>query len=71
MANITKRGGSYRISVSLGYDITGKKIRKTTTFTPPANVTEGKALKLAQAFANDFEAKCQGMTSLNENMRFS
>lgn len=71
MATVEKRGSGYRITVSMGCDMTGKKIRKTTTFIPPENVTEGKALKLAKAFAHDFETKCQGLTALNENMRFS
>lgn len=71
MATITKRGNSFQISVSLGTDVHGKKIRKTTTFKPPENVTPKKAEKLANEFAVDFERKCRGMTSLNENMRFA
>lgn len=71
MANVEKRGNTYKITVSMGYDLTGKKLRKSTTYTPPGNVTPGKALKLAHAFAADFEKKCQGATALNENMRFS
>jgi integrase len=49
----------------------GKQVRKTTTYTPPPDVTPGKAEKLAKAFAHDFEKRCQGITSLNENMRLS
>lgn len=71
MATITKRGNTYRIKVSLGYDLNGKQIVKSTTFKPPEKVTEGKAKKLAQTFAFEFEQQCRGMTSLNENMRFS
>lgn len=71
MPSIEKRNGTYRIMVSLGYNMAGKQIRKTTTYKPPANVTEGKADKLATAFAYDFEKKCMGMTNFNENMRFS
>lgn len=56
--------------VSLGYGMDGKQIRKTTTYRPPADVTEGKAEKLATAFAYEFEKKCQGMTNMNENIRF-
>lgn len=47
MPSIKKRGKSFRIMVSMGYDMAGKQIRKTTTFTPPDGVTEGKAEKLA------------------------
>ena len=71
MPSIQKRGDTYRIMVSLGYDMDGKQIRKTTTFTPPPDVTPGKGEKLAKAYAYDFEKHCQGMTNMNENLRFS
>ena len=71
MPSIKKRGDTYRIMVSQGYDIYGKQIRKTTTFTPPDGVTEGKADKLAMAYAFDFEKQCQGMINMNENIKFS
>lgn len=70
MASVTKRGDSFRIMVSLGYNLEGRQIRKTTTFTPPQGVTEGKARKLAEAYAHDFEKKCRGVSDLGENMRF-
>lgn len=60
MPSIKKRGDTYRIMVSLGYGMDGKQIRKTTTYRPPADVTEGKAEKLATAFAYEFEKHCQG-----------
>jgi len=71
MPSIEKRGSNYRVMVSLGYDMDGKQIRKTTTYTPPEGVTEGKAKKLATAFAYEFEKHCMGMTNMNENIRFS
>lgn len=70
MPNIQKRGNSFRFTVSLGYDVNGKQIRKTTTFTPPRNVSESKVQKLAEKAFYEFEQQCNGMTSLNENMRF-
>ncbi len=70
MASIKKRGDSFRIMVSLGYGMDGRQIRKTTTYKPPEGVTEGKARKLAEAYAHDFEKKCRGVTNLGENMRF-
>ena len=70
MPSIQKRGSNYRIMVSMGYDMEGKQIRKTTTFTPPAGVTEGKAEKLAKAYAYEFEKQCRGMVNLDENIRF-
>lgn len=70
MATVNKRGNTYQIIVSLGLDVNGKKIRKTTTYKPPEKVTPKKAEKLANEFAIEFEQKCKGMTSLKENMRF-
>lgn len=71
MATITKRGTDYRIKVSCGYDMNGKQIIKSTTFSPPPQVTEKRAEKLAREYAYDFERHCQGYSQLNENMRFS
>lgn len=70
MPSVKKRGDTYRVMVSQGYDIYGKQIRKTTTYTPPDGVTEGKAEKLATAYAFEYEKRCQGMTNMNENIRF-
>lgn len=70
MPSIKKRGKTFRIMVSMGYDMNGKQIRKTTTFTPPDGVTDGKAEKLAKAYAYEFEKQCRGMTNFNENIRF-
>lgn len=41
MPSIKKRGKSFCIMVSMNYDMTGKQIRKTTTFTLPDGVIEG------------------------------
>ena len=35
MATVRKRGKSYQIRVSCGYDIAGKQIVKTLNWTPP------------------------------------
>jgi hypothetical protein len=35
MPSIEKQGNTYRIMVSLGYNMEGKQIRKTTTFKTP------------------------------------
>ena len=71
MANINKRGNTYRIRVYVGTDGNGKKIIKTTTFVPPYDVSPKKAEKLAQEFAFAFERRCKGYPQLNENMRFA
>lgn len=71
MANIIKRGNTFRIRVFVGTDMNGKKLMKSTTFTPPKDVTAKKAEKLAQEYAYEFECHCKGFSQLNENMRFS
>ena len=71
MANITQRGNTFRIRVFVGTDDNGKKIMKSTTFTPPKDVTPKKAEKLAQEFAFEFERQCLGYTQFNDSMRFS
>ncbi len=67
MASIRKRGDTFTISVSLGYDVSGKQIRKFTTYIPPADVTAGKAEKLAREYAVLWENKIRGHISLDEN----
>lgn len=71
MANISKRGNTFRIRVFVGTDMNGKKIMKSTTFIPPVDATPKKAEKLAQEYAYAFERQCKGYINFNENMRFS
>jgi len=58
MANIEKRSeNTYRIIVSNGYDINGKKIRKSTTVKLDKNLTEKQKIKELQKLAVLFENK--------------
>lgn len=57
MPSIEERNGSYRIIVSCGRDIFGKKIRETATFTPDSSLTPKKLQKAVQEFAQQFEAQ--------------
>ncbi|MDY6041283.1 MAG: tyrosine-type recombinase/integrase [Candidatus Faecousia sp.] len=57
MASIDYRNGSFRITVSLGYDIYGKRIRETATFVPDQNLSPKKQRKSAEEFAAQFEAQ--------------
>ncbi len=59
MASIQKRGDGYRIVVSMGYDINGKKLVETTTFTPDKGLTPKKQQKAVEEFAYEFEKKCR------------
>lgn len=58
MASINQFGDAFRITVSLGYDMDGKPVRKTAKFRPPEGSSESQARKLAEAYAYDFEKKC-------------
>ena len=57
MASIQKRGSSDRVTVSCGYDIRGKKLLQTATFTPEPNLSPKKLEKAVQAFAFAFEQR--------------
>jgi hypothetical protein len=57
MANIEKRGDTYRITVSNGYDINGKKIREKTTYIPDPDLTPKQQQKAFEKFVFDFEEK--------------
>lgn len=55
MASIKKRGKSYLITVSNGYDVNGKKIFETATFVPDSTLTDKKQQEALTKFAHDFE----------------
>lgn len=57
MASIRKRKNSYQITVSNGYDATGRKLTETTTFTPDPTKTEKQNQKALEIFAFEFEQK--------------
>ena len=58
MANIRKRGNSYQIRVSCGYDSKGNQVSKTMTWKRPEGMTDRQADKEAQKQAVAFEEKC-------------
>lgn len=58
MANIEKRGDSYRITVSCGYDVEGKKIRAHMTWKPDKGMTERQIKKELERQAVLFEERC-------------
>ena len=70
MANITKRGDTYKITVSLGFDMNGKQRRKIATFKPPQGMTERQADKEAEKFAIEFEEKCKNGNAPDQTTRF-
>ena len=70
MANIVKRGDSYRITVSLGFDGTGKHIRKYLTYTPQPGLTPKQEQKAVEQAALEFEQKCMNGDVLDQSTRF-
>ena len=65
MATVEKRGNTYRITVSNGYDVTGKQIREKTTFTPDENMTVKQQKKALDDFIYDFEKRVKSGLFLN------
>ena len=58
MATIRKRGNTYQIRVSCGYDTIGNQVIQTTTWKPEPNMTARQAEKEVQKQAMLFEEKC-------------
>lgn len=59
MATITKRGDTYRIRCSLGYDSRGKQVIRSTTWKPEPGMTPKQEEKELNRFAVLFEEKCR------------
>ncbi|MBQ8789946.1 MAG: site-specific integrase [Ruminiclostridium sp.] len=58
MATIRKRGNTYQIRVSCGYDTSGNQVIQTTTWKPEPNMTARQIEKEVQKQAMLFEEKC-------------
>ncbi|MCL2774170.1 MAG: tyrosine-type recombinase/integrase [Oscillospiraceae bacterium] len=71
MAQIKKRGDTYTIMVSLGYDNMGKQIRKYMTYKPEKSLTPKQIEKEVQRQAVLFEDKCKKGLYLDGNIAFS
>ena len=71
MATVTRRGKSYSIRVSCGYDMTGRQIIKSMTWKPRPDMTDAQAEKEAQRQAVLFEEKCRTGQVLQGNVRFA
>ncbi len=59
MATIEKRGGSYRITVSAGYNTDGKQIKKRMTWKPAPGMTERQIKKELEKQAVLFERQVE------------
>ncbi|PKM84570.1 MAG: site-specific integrase [Firmicutes bacterium HGW-Firmicutes-11] len=71
MATVTKRGTSYRIRVSCGYDMTGKQLMRSTTWKPDPCMTEKQIKKELQRQTVLFEEKCRAGLFLDGSVRFA
>ncbi|MDL2287285.1 tyrosine-type recombinase/integrase [Eubacteriales bacterium OttesenSCG-928-G02] len=71
MPNITKRNNTYRIKVSCGYDMTGRQITRSTTWTPSPNMTEKQIKKELDRQAFLFEEKCRSGQFLDGSIKFA
>ena len=59
MASISKRGNSYRIKVSCGYDAHGRQVFQAKTWKPPENMTERQIKKELDRQIVHFEEECK------------
>ena len=59
MASIVERNGSFRITISHGTDVYGKRIRETFTYTPDPGLTPKKQRKAAEEEARRLEERIQ------------
>lgn len=59
MATVTKRGDSYRIKVSCGYDVNGKQVVQTRTWKPDEGMTERQIKKELDRQCFMFEEECK------------
>lgn len=70
MATIEKRANSYRITVSCGYDVCGKQVRRSTTWTPESGMTARQEEKALQREAVLFEEECKNYGAIDGNIKF-
>jgi len=69
MATITRRGSSYRIKVSCGYDVNGKQIIQTKTWKPDEGMTPKQIEKEVQRQTVLFEEACK-IGQVTANVKF-
>lgn len=71
MATVTQRNGTYKITVSCGYDITGKQIRRSMTWKPAPNMTKKQIEKELNNQMVRFEDKVRNGECLDGKMKLS
>lgn len=71
MPTITRRNDTYKITVSAGYDINSKQIRKHLTWKPSPGMTAKQIEKELNRQAFLFEEKVRNGTYLDGSIKFS
>lgn len=71
MATVKKQGSGYKITVSCGYDLVGKQIRKHLTWAPDPGMTARQEAKELQRQVVLFEEKCKTGQFLDGSIRFA
>ncbi len=71
MASIKQRGNGYQITVSCGYSSDGKKIVKTTTWTPPDGLTPRQVDKALEQATAEYEKKVKTGQFMDDNITLS
>ena len=71
MATIEKRGESYKIIVSCGYDLDGKQLRRRMVWKPEPGMTKRQIQKELDRQAVLFEEKCRNGQVLDGNIKFA
>ena len=70
MATIQKRGNSYKINVSCGYDVRGRQIRQTMTYKPTESMTQKQIEKEVKRQAVLFEESCKQGQKVSAAVKF-
>ena len=71
MAFVRKRGNTYQIRVSCGYDSNGKKILKNMTWAPDPGMTAKQIEKELNRQAVMFEEKCRNGAYISSDIKFA
>ncbi len=71
MATITNRGNTFRITVSSGYDLHGKQLRKSMTWKPEEGMTKRQIEKEVQRQAVLFEEQVKNGLYVDCNIKFA
>lgn len=71
MATVEKRGKSYRITVSNGYDLKGNQIKRRMTWTPDDGMTARQIQKELERQKVLFEEQCRNGLYIDSSIRFA